>query len=48
MKEAALQNAWEKLSFTHKREHVMAIEQTKRPETRIRRIENAIKMIAKK
>ncbi len=48
LKKASLENAWEKLSFTHKREHVMAIEQTKRPETRIRRIENAIKMIAKK
>ncbi len=48
LKKASLKNVWEKLSFTHKREHVMAIEQTKRPETRTRRIENAIKMIAKK
>jgi len=46
LKEAALQNAWEKLSFTHKKEHVGAIEEAKRPETRTRRIEKAINMIA--
>jgi len=48
LKEAALENTWEKLSFTHKKEHVSAVEEAKRPETRIRRIEKAIKMIAKK
>ena len=30
--------AWEKLSFTHQREHVEAIEGAKKPETRARRI----------
>ncbi len=34
--------AWEKLSFTHRREHVEAIEAAKKPETRQRRIEAAM------
>jgi len=37
--------AWERfreLSFTHQREHVEAIDEAKRPETRARRIENAV------
>jgi hypothetical protein len=37
---------WEKLSFTHQREHVEAIEGAKKPETRTRRIANAMKMLA--
>jgi hypothetical protein len=40
--------AWNKLSFSHQREHVDAIEKAKRPETRQRRIENAVAMILKK
>jgi uncharacterized protein YdeI (YjbR/CyaY-like superfamily) len=38
--------AWTELSFTHQREHVEAIEQAKRPETRTRRIAAAVEMVA--
>jgi hypothetical protein len=38
----AAQAAWDKLSYTHKKEHARAIEDAKRPETRVRRIEKAI------
>ncbi|MBV9959379.1 MAG: DUF1905 domain-containing protein [Acidobacteria bacterium] len=37
---------WEKLSYTHRKEHVKAIEEAKRPETRTRRIEKAIALLA--
>ena len=37
---------WRELSFTHKREYVDAIEEAKKPETRARRIDGAVKMIA--
>jgi hypothetical protein len=37
--------AWEKLSFTHQREHIEAIEQAKKPETRTRRVAKAIEML---
>ena len=41
--------AWERLSFTHRKEHVRAIEDAKAPETRRRRIEKAVAMtLAKK
>lgn len=40
--------AWETLSFTHQREHVEAIEEAKKPETRARRIERAVEMVAAK
>ena len=36
---------WRELSFTHQREHVEAIEGAKRPETRTRRIANAVAML---
>jgi hypothetical protein len=36
------QAAWEKLSYTHQKEHAKAIEEAKKPETRARRIEKAI------
>jgi hypothetical protein len=42
----AAQSAWDKLSYTHKREYVGAIEEAKKPETRARRIANAVEMIA--
>jgi len=41
--------AWERwcdLSYSHQREHVEAIEEAKKPETRARRIETAVKAIA--
>lgn len=37
---------WSALSYTHQREHVEAIEGAKRPETRLRRIEHALRMIS--
>jgi hypothetical protein len=37
--DAKLKAAWEKLSFSHKREHVGALEEAKKPETRARRLE---------
>jgi len=38
----AAQAAWDKLSYTHRKEHARAVEDVKRPETRVRRIEKAI------
>ncbi len=35
-------SAYDRLSDSHKREHVRAIETAKRPETRVRRIEKAV------
>ena len=40
--------AWEKLSFTHQKEHVRAIEDAKRPETREKRIAAMLDMLRKK
>jgi Bacteriocin-protection, YdeI or OmpD-Associated/Domain of unknown function (DUF1905) len=37
---------WQELSFTHQREHVEAIEGSKKAETRARRVESAVRMIA--
>jgi hypothetical protein len=37
---------WCELSYTHQREHVEAIEEAKKPETRSRRIDGAVRMIA--
>jgi Bacteriocin-protection, YdeI or OmpD-Associated/Domain of unknown function (DUF1905) len=38
----AARAAYDKLAYTHRREHVRAIESAKKPETRQRRIESAI------
>jgi hypothetical protein len=38
-------DAWSRLSFTHQREHVEAIEEAKRPETRARRVAKALEHI---
>jgi bifunctional DNA-binding transcriptional regulator/antitoxin component of YhaV-PrlF toxin-antitoxin module len=46
IEKAALSTAWEKLSYTHKKEHVRAIEEAKQEATRIKRIEKAVAMIA--
>ena len=45
----AAPSAWERwgeLSYTHRREHVEAVLGAKRPETRTRRIENAVRLLA--
>jgi hypothetical protein len=36
---------WRELSYSHQREHVEAIEEAKKPETRSRRIEGALRMV---
>ena len=36
---------WQDLSFTHQREYVESIEEARKPETRARRIENAVRMV---
>ena len=38
--------AWDKLSYTHRKEYAQAIEEAKKPETRTRRIEKAIAMLS--
>ena len=42
------QAAWDKLSYTHRKEHARAVEDAKRPETRVRRIEKAIEQLEAK
>jgi Bacteriocin-protection, YdeI or OmpD-Associated/Domain of unknown function (DUF1905) len=37
---------WRELSYSHQREFVEAIEESRKPETRTRRIERAVRMIA--
>ncbi len=43
-----LSESFAAMSFTHRKEHVRAIEEAKAPETRLRRIQKAIEMIAAK
>lgn len=43
-----LEDAWNKLSYTHRKEHVRAIEEAKAADTRTRRINKAIEMAATK
>jgi uncharacterized protein YdeI (YjbR/CyaY-like superfamily) len=45
---AAAQRAWEKLSYTHKKEYATAVEEAKKPETRARRIEKAVEELERK
>ena len=44
LKTAGVLERWSALSYTHRREHVEAIEEARKPETRARRIEKAVKM----
>lgn len=41
-----LREKFEKLAYTHRKEHVRAIEDAKTPETRARRIAKAVEMLA--
>ena len=41
----AARTAYDRLSDSHKREHVLAIESAKKPETRMRRIEKVLAML---
>jgi uncharacterized protein YdeI (YjbR/CyaY-like superfamily) len=48
IKKNGLSTAWDKLSYTHRKEHVRAVEEAKRPETRTKRIEKTIEMLTAK
>ena len=45
---AGVREAWDKLSYTHQKEHVRAIEEAKAPDTRQRRVEKAVAMATAK
>jgi len=45
LKKAKITERFDELSFSHRKEHVRAIEEAKAPETRARRIGNAIEML---
>jgi Domain of unknown function (DUF1905)/Bacteriocin-protection, YdeI or OmpD-Associated len=45
--EAGARESFDKLGYSHRREHVAAINDAKKPETRQRRIANAIAMVRK-
>ena len=42
---AGLRDAWDRLAYSHRKEHVRTIEEAKSPETRQRRIEKAVGMV---
>jgi hypothetical protein len=44
-KNATARKAWEKLSYSHRKEHADAILEAKKPETRERRVRKAIEML---
>jgi hypothetical protein len=48
LEEAGLTEVFDGLSFSHRREHVNAINDAKKPETRVRRIAKAVEMIEAK
>ena len=48
LKKAGLTKAFTALAYTYRREHVRAVEDAKTPETRLRRIEKAVTMVAAK
>lgn len=45
LKKAGLTKDFAALAFTHRKEHIRAIEEAKAPETRTRRIEKAVAMV---
>lgn len=46
MEGAGVRSVFDGMSYTHRKEHVRAIEEAKKPETRQRRIEKAIEMLS--
>lgn len=46
--EPGLREAWGTLAYTHRKEHVEAVESAKKPETRARRVEKALEMLRAK
>jgi hypothetical protein len=47
LREARLEAAFEKLSYTHRKEHINAVEEAKQSQTRARRIDKLIAMLSK-
>jgi DNA-binding LytR/AlgR family response regulator len=47
LKAARASEAFERLAYTHRKEHVRAIEDAKKPETRARRIAAAVEAVTK-
>ncbi|MFI7064562.1 YdeI/OmpD-associated family protein [Kribbella sp. NPDC050124] len=45
LEEAGVREAFDALSYSHRREHVNAINDAKKPETRVRRIAKAVEML---
>jgi len=45
LKAASAWERWQVLSFSHQREHVEAIEDAMKPDTRVRRIDRAVQMV---
>ncbi|GAA0962130.1 hypothetical protein GCM10009554_79450 [Kribbella koreensis] len=45
---AGLKEAFDAMSFSHRREHIKAIEEAKKPETRTRRITKAVELLTPK
>jgi len=45
LKKSKLKDAFEKMSFTHRKEYIHSILDAKKPETRLRRIEKTLEMI---
>jgi hypothetical protein len=43
---AGARAAWDRLSYTHQREHLLAIDGAKKPETRARRIAKAVEALS--
>lgn len=48
LKKAKLRDVFDALAFTHRKEHVRAIEEAKKPETRTKRIEGALEKLRAK
>ena len=47
-KNRAAREAWDRLSFTHRKEHARAIEEAKKPETRARRVQKCLDLLTGK
>jgi hypothetical protein len=45
LKASKMREAFDKLAYTHRKEHVRAIEEAKKPETRTKRIERCVEML---
>jgi hypothetical protein len=48
LKAASAWDHWKAMSYSHQREYVEAIEEAKKPETRARRLDGAVRMIRSK